>query len=97
MELYPRPRKKSVMPKDYRNKILTAAVKVFAQKGYVNTTMSDVSIHAKVGIGTLYNYFKNKDDLLLQCLRKMIEDKIQQIEAASATSQIPSTSWRPSF
>lgn len=72
------------MPKDYRNKILTAAVKVFAQKGYVNTTMSDVSIHAKVGIGTLYNYFKNKDDLLLQCLRKMIEDEIQQIEAASA-------------
>ncbi|HOF59360.1 MAG TPA: TetR/AcrR family transcriptional regulator [Candidatus Cloacimonadota bacterium] len=84
MELYPRPRKKSVMPKDYRNKILTAAVKVFAQKGYVNTTMSDVSIHAKVGIGTLYNYFKNKDDLLLQCMKKMIEDEIQQIEAASA-------------
>lgn len=83
MYLYPKPRKKSVMPTDYRNKILSAAIKVFAQKGYVNTTMSDISIHAKVGIGTLYNYFKNKDDLLLQCMKKTIEDEIHQIRLAS--------------
>lgn len=80
MQLYPKPRKKSVMPTDYRDKILTAAIKVFAQKGYVNTTMSDVAIHAKVGIGTLYNYFKNKDDMLLQCMKKTIEDEIMQIQ-----------------
>ncbi|MBW6514106.1 MAG: TetR/AcrR family transcriptional regulator [Candidatus Syntrophosphaera sp.] len=80
MQLYPKPRKKSVMPTDYKVKILTAAIKVFAQKGYVNTTMSDVAIHAKVGIGTLYNYFKNKDDMLLQCMKKTIEDEIMQIQ-----------------
>lgn len=89
MELYPKPRKKSVMPKDFKNKILTAGIKVFAQKGYVNTTMSDVSISAKVGIGTLYNYFKNKDDLLMQCMKKTIDDEITVIEAASAKVKDP--------
>lgn len=77
------------MPTDYRNKILTAAIKVFAQKGYVNTTMSDVSIHAKVGIGTLYNYFMNKDDLLLQCMRKTIEDEIHVIRLSSEDVEDP--------
>ncbi len=89
MYLYPKPRKKSVMPTDYRNKILTAAIKVFAQKGYMNTTMSDISIHAKVGIGTLYNYFRNKDDLLLQCMKKTIEEEIHQIQIASEKIKDP--------
>jgi TetR/AcrR family fatty acid metabolism transcriptional regulator len=89
MHLYPKPRKKSVMPTDYKNKILTAAIKVFAQKGYVNTTMSDVSIHAKVGIGTLYNYFANKDDLLLQCMKKTIEDEIHVIKENSESIADP--------
>ncbi len=83
MYMYPKPRKKSVIPVDYKNKILAAAIKVFAQKGYNNTTMSDVSIQAKVGIGTLYNYFRNKDDLLLNCMKKTIEDEIQQVKQAS--------------
>lgn len=89
LQLYPKQRKKSVMPTDYREKILTASIKVFAQKGYVNTTMSDVAIHAKVGIGTLYNYFKNKDDMLLQSVKKTIEDEIMQIEKASEAIDDP--------
>lgn len=89
MYMYPKPRKKSVIPVDYKNKILTAAIKVFAQKGYNNTTMSDVSIQAKVGIGTLYNYFKNKDDLLLNCMKKTIEDEIQQVKHVSDKEKDP--------
>jgi len=79
MYLYPKPRKKTVMPVDYELRIPAAAIKVFAQKGYTSTTMSDVSIQAKVGIGTLYNYFRNKDDLLLSCMKKTIDDEIQQL------------------
>ncbi len=89
MHLYPKPRKKSVMPTDYKLKILSAAIKVFAQKGYNNTTMSDISLNAKVGIGTLYNYFRNKDDLLLQCMKKTIEDEIVQIQEASESIKDP--------
>jgi len=83
LQMYPKPRKKSVMPTDYKNKILSSAQKIFAQKGYVKCTMSDVAIHAKVGIGTLYNYFKNKDEMLQLCIQKMIEDEIHTIEKES--------------
>ena len=50
-----------------RNKeaILEAAVHLFAQKGFAETKLEDVAALAEFGKGTLYNYFENKDDLLL--------------------------------
>lgn len=83
LQLYPKARKKSVSPVDYRLKILVSAIKVFSQKGFAKTTMSDVANRAKVGVGTLYNYFQNKDDLLLQCMKKTINDEIELIRIAS--------------
>ena len=44
--------------------ILRAAAKVFAQSGYFNAKVSDVARTAGVADGTVYLYFKNKDDLL---------------------------------
>lgn len=44
--------------------ILRAAAKVFAQYGYFNAKVSDVARTAGVADGTVYLYFKNKDDLL---------------------------------
>ena len=44
--------------------ILRAAAKVFAQPGYFNAKVSDVARSAGVADGTVYLYFKNKDDLL---------------------------------
>ncbi|MBP7205432.1 MAG: TetR/AcrR family transcriptional regulator [Candidatus Cloacimonetes bacterium] len=83
LQLYPKPRKKSVMPTDFKNKILTSAQKIFAQKGYAKCTMSDVAIQAKVGIGTLYNYFKSKDEMLQLSIQKLVEDEIHGIEKES--------------
>src|SRR5262245_11427906 len=44
--------------------ILRAAAQVFAQSGYFNAKVSDVARGAGVADGTVYLYFKNKDDLL---------------------------------
>lgn len=44
--------------------ILRAAAKVFAQSGYFNAKVSDVARAAGIADGTVYLYFKNKDDLL---------------------------------
>ena len=44
--------------------ILQAAKVIFAEKGYNNTTMLDVAGRAGVAEGTIYEYFKNKQDLL---------------------------------
>ncbi len=46
-------------------KIIQAATKVFAQKGFYNSKVADVAREANVADGTIYLYFKNKDDLLI--------------------------------
>ena len=48
-----------------RNKILGAATKIFAEKGYQYATISDIAKEAGISTGLLYSYFKNKLDLLL--------------------------------
>lgn len=50
---------------DKRERILDAAVKVFARNGYYNAKVSEVAREAGVADGTIYLYFKNKDDLLI--------------------------------
>ncbi len=50
---------------DKRQKIMDAAVSVFANKGFYNSTVADVARVADVADGTIYLYFKNKDDLLI--------------------------------
>lgn len=47
-----------------REHILRAALEVFKEKGYANTSIMDIARRANMGKGTLYLYFKNKDELL---------------------------------
>lgn len=44
--------------------ILEAAIRVFARSGYHNSTVSQIAKDAGVADGTIYLYFKNKDDIL---------------------------------
>ena len=46
-------------------KILRAAVKVFSEKGFYNSRVADIAKEANVADGTIYLYFKNKDDILI--------------------------------
>ena len=55
--------------KDKNNKyhlILEAAVKVFARQGFNQSTVAQIAQEAGVADGTIYLYFKNKDDILVQ-------------------------------
>ncbi len=54
---------------DKREKIIQAAVKVFAHKGYHNARISDIAKKAKVADGTVYLYFSSKDELLYTLIR----------------------------
>jgi len=49
---------------DKREAILRSAVKVFAQKGFFNSKVSDVASEAGIADGTVYLYFKSKDEIL---------------------------------
>jgi AcrR family transcriptional regulator len=52
----------------YRDAILEAAAEVLAEHGYVGTRMQEVASRAGLAIGTLYNYFTNKDELTLSLM-----------------------------
>lgn len=53
-----------VVDKQAKRAVITqAAVEVFARKGFQGTSMDDVAEHAAVSKGSLYAYFKNKEDL----------------------------------
>lgn len=43
--------------------IIEASIKVFSEKGFYKATMQDIAKVAEMGVGTIYQYFKNKDDL----------------------------------
>jgi len=46
-----------------RQEILDAALELFSEKGYHNVSMHEIAEKAEFAIGTLYNFFKNKEDL----------------------------------
>lgn len=51
--------------------ILRAAEKNFAEKGFNRTSIEDIADAAEVAVGTVYFYFKNKEDLLIQLLNQI--------------------------
>lgn len=60
---------------DKRKRILDGALKAFALKGFYNTKVSEIAQEAGVADGTIYLYFKNKDDLLIS----LFEDRMEWI------------------
>jgi len=60
-----------------RDRILRAAVKIFSRKGFFNSKVSEIARAAEVADGTIYLYFKNKDDLLIS----LFEEKMGEVVA----------------
>lgn len=58
---------------DKYDQILTAAIRVFAERGFSQSTISQIAQEAGVADGTIYLYFKNKDDILVQFYERMTE------------------------
>ncbi|MEW6076359.1 MAG: TetR/AcrR family transcriptional regulator [Thermodesulfobacteriota bacterium] len=62
--------------------IIQAAVGVFAEKGYTRTLMAEVASAAQIGKGTVYEYFKSKDDLFFAVFKHVIQESGDIAEAA---------------
>lgn len=54
------------------DRIVEAAARVFDEAGYLSTTTNEVAAEAGVSIGSLYQYFPNKDALLIEIARRHI-------------------------
>jgi len=60
-----------------RDRILRAAVKIFSRNGFFNSKVSEIARAAEVADGTIYLYFRNKDDLLIS----LFEEKMGEVVA----------------
>src|SRR5947209_19542655 len=66
-----------------RERLFRAALNLFAQKGFVETTVEDITEAADVGKGTFFNYFPSKDHILLA----FGEMQLAKLEAAIETAR----------
>jgi len=64
-----------------RQEILDAATRLFAAKGYHGTAMSEIAKEAEFSTGSLYNFFKNKEELYFTLLREKIEALQEELVA----------------
>jgi TetR/AcrR family fatty acid metabolism transcriptional regulator len=74
---------------DKRRHILDAAVEVFAQTGFHKSRVSDVARAANVADGTIYLYFKSKDEILLSIFEEAMAEMIDAVEAKLAPIEDP--------
>jgi TetR/AcrR family fatty acid metabolism transcriptional regulator len=65
---------------DKATHILRAAEKIFADKGYYQATISEIAKTSNVAEGTIYEYFKNKEHLLLSIPEQRFKEHIASLE-----------------
>jgi AcrR family transcriptional regulator len=63
-----------------RRQIMRAAHKVFSSKGFTKTTMEDIARDAELSPGTLYLYFKNKDELYASLSVEVLERLYEKLK-----------------
>jgi len=70
-------------------RILKAAIKVFAKNGFHNSKISQIAKEAGVADGTIYLYFRNKDDILISLFEEKMDIVIKDFKAVLAKVDDP--------
>ena len=69
-KLTEQPTRRELQAQERRNQLIDTALKLFAQKGFENTTIKDISRTAGVAQGLIYHYFESKEELLFAAVDK---------------------------
>ncbi|MDO5986460.1 TetR/AcrR family transcriptional regulator [Flavivirga amylovorans] len=73
---------------DKKNKVLQIATKLFAEKGFENTSMVNICHEANVSKGLIYHHFKSKESILIEIFTGVTNQMIE-MKTASKSSQEP--------
>jgi AcrR family transcriptional regulator len=65
-------KRKEQITKARQKQIMDAALSVFSSKGFGNSTVADIADAAGIGVGTIYNYYKDKQDLLISLIAQSL-------------------------
>jgi TetR/AcrR family fatty acid metabolism transcriptional regulator len=74
---------------DKHHQIIEAAVRVFARNGYYNSRVSDIAREAGVASGTIYLYFKTKEEILVSLFREKMAAWVAYVREAIADESDP--------
>jgi TetR/AcrR family transcriptional regulator, fatty acid metabolism regulator protein len=77
---------------DKRDLLLRAAIDIFAARGFFNAQVADVARAAGVAAGTVYLYFRSKDDLLVSIFERTMTEAIA--EGRRSVEQLPDPAAR---
>src|SRR3954463_15668552 len=72
-----------------REALIRAAKAVLTEKGIDAATMLEIAERADVGAGTVYSYFKSKDELAIAVLEDIMQDLALRIQKATKTFEDP--------
>jgi TetR/AcrR family fatty acid metabolism transcriptional regulator len=75
-------RRRADLPTSKRDALLRAAIDVFAERGFFNAQVADVARAAGVAAGTVYLYFRSKDDLLVSIFERTMREAFAEGRAA---------------
>jgi len=64
--------RKGRITREREDQVLSAALTVFARKGFGGATVSDIAQEAGIAVGTIYNYYQSKRDLLVSVVAKYV-------------------------
>jgi AcrR family transcriptional regulator len=70
-----------------RDRILHAALRLFHQKGYFNTSVHEIREKAGVSIGLVYRYFANKEKIAEAVYSELLQDSIANLEQISTENE----------
>ena len=74
---------------DKPQQIIDAAVRVFARNGFYHSRVSDIAREAGIASGTIYLYFKTKDEILVTLFREKMAAFVAALRAAIARERDP--------
>ena len=73
----------------FKNTILNAAAQEFKERGFLNTSISNIMQTAGLGVGTFYNYFNSKEEVLMNLVKNLfmqVEEKISAQTTKTSSS-----------
>jgi AcrR family transcriptional regulator len=78
------PRRRDEARALFRNAILDAAEAVFAERGFHGARIQDIAERARIAVGTVYNHFEHKDEVLIALLEERSDGMLAELAALPA-------------
>ena len=81
--------------KQRQDEIITAARRCFRASGFHAASMSQIASEAKLSVGQIYRYFSNKDAIIEEMIRRIIDSRIEEMQGKTLVEGMPQAlAWR---